>query len=494
LQDCLPLIILAVVGAGVSILTAGAAPAADRAADPSKPPHIVIILADDLGYGDPGCYNAASKIPTPNIDRLAAQGMRFTDAHSPSSLCTPTRYGLMTGRYAWRSQLKSGVLWGFSAALIEPKRLTLPALLQQNGYKTACVGKWHLGLGSDEKVDYAKVFEPAPNDYGFDYYFGIPASLDMEPYVFVENDRTIELPTGHIEKSEMRRYGGAGYWRGGPIAPSFKHIEVLPKITKKAVSVIDDHAKSAAEKPLFLYFPLTAPHTPWLPTKEFEGKSKAGPFGDFVVQVDDTVGQVLAALERNKMTENTLVILTSDNGAHWLPADIEKYDHRCNGALRGQKSDIHEGGHRVPYIARWPAKIAAGSTCDEVICHTDVFATCAAIAGAKLPEDAAEDSFSFLPALLGEKLAQPIRPAIVHHSGDGMFAIRQGPWKLALGLGSGGFTSPKRVQPNKGDAVGQLYNLEKDPQETENLYQHEQEVVKRLTALLDRYREEGRSR
>lgn len=447
-----------------------------------------------MGWGDLGCYNGESKIPTPNMDRLASEGVRFTDAHSPSAVCTPTRYGVLTGRYSWRTRLKSGVLWGYSPALIQTERLTVASLLKQHGYATACVGKWHLGLGSAGKTDYAQPLTPGPNDYGFDYFFGIPASLDMDPYVYVENDRVVEAPTETVDKSGMRRRGGGGFWRAGPIAPGFKHIDVLPKITEEAVGFIDRHANDSPDQPFFLYFPLSAPHTPWLPTEEFAGKSKAGPYGDFTAQVDWTVGQVMDALKRHKLADNTLLVVTSDNGAHWLPGDIEQYEHRANGPWRGQKADIHEGGHRVPFVARWPGKITAGSTCDETICHVDLLATCATIVGAELPRGAGEDSVSILPALLDEEYRLPLREATVHHSASGMFAIRQGDWKLIEGRGSGGFTPPRIIKPKQGEPRGQLYNLAKDPAERENLWQQRTEVVERLSALLERYRREGRSR
>jgi arylsulfatase A-like enzyme len=471
-------------------LLAGLAAAPALAADP-RPPNIVLILADDLGYGDPRCYNKDSRIPTPNIDGLAKQGMRFTDAHTPSAVCTPTRYGILTGRYCWRTSLKRGVLNGYSPLLIEPGRVTIASLLKGRGYATAGIGKWHLGLGRRGKTDFGKPLKPGPASVGFDYFFGIPASLDMPPYVFVENDKVTEAPTATIGDSEMRRRGGKGFWRAGAIAPGFKHAEVLPRLTDKAVGYL---AKRSKEKPFFLYLALTAPHTPWLPPREFEGKSKAGPYGDFVAQVDATVGRVLKELDDAKLSENTLVIFTSDNGAHWLPTDIKKWDHRANDGLRGQKADIWNGGHRVPFIARWPGKVQAGSTSKELICLTDLLATTAAVVGKKLPADAGEDSFSILPVLLGQKRERPIREAVVHHSGDGTFGIRQGPWKLAMALGSHGFSIPRNIQAKKGEAQGQLYNLDEDPKEKNNLWLQKPEIVKRLTALLDKYKADGRSR
>lgn len=477
--------------AALALLCLTSLRAVAQPATSARPPNIVIILADDLGYGDLRSYNADSKIPTRHLDRLAAEGMRFTDAHSPSGVCTPTRYGLLTGRYAWRTSLKRGVLNGYSPLLIEPGRSTLASLVKQRGYATAAIGKWHLGLGTAQPADFTRPLEPGPLQVGFDYFFGIPASLDMPPYVFVENRAATVPPTGTTAASEMRRRGGNGYWRAGAIAPGFTHEGVLPALTEQAVSFI---GKQSPAKPFLLYLPLTGPHTPWMPTAEFRGKSGAGYYGDFVVQVDAAVGRVMSALDRAGVGANTLVIFTSDNGAHWLPADIEKWGHRANGGWRGQKADIWEGGHRVPFIARWPDTIRAGSTRTDLVCLTDLFATVAAIAGVPLSDDAAEDSFSLVPALTGRTLQAPIREAVVHHSSDGTFAIRQGPWKLALALGSHGFSEPKDIEPKPGEAQGQLYNLEEDPREERNLWLEKPETVARLSALLKKYQTDGRSR
>jgi arylsulfatase A-like enzyme len=313
----------------------------------------------------------------------------------------------------------------------------------------------------------------------------------MPPYVFVENERVTEAPSATVADSAMRRHGGKGFWRAGAIAPGFKHADVLPKITDKALAWLGQRSKG---KPFFLYFALMAPHTPWLPTAEFEGKSDAGPYGDFVAQVDAVVGRVLKQLADAKLAEDTLVIFTSDNGAHWLPSDIEKWKHRANDGLRGQKSDIWDGGHRVPFIARWPGHVPAGKTSPELICLTDVLATAAALVGDKLPPGAGEDSFDILPVLLGKKLEKPVREAVVHQSGDGTLGIRQGPWKLATALGSHGFSDPRNVKPTPGGPQGQLYNLDDDPTEQHNLWLERPEVVKRLTELLEKYKAEGRSR
>ena len=462
-------------------------------------PNIVLILADDLGYGDPGAYNAESKVPTPHLDRLAAEGMRFTDAHTPSSVCTPTRYGILTGRYAWRSRLQSGVLYGYGASLIEPGRMTVASLLKEHGYRTGAIGKWHLGFqtydpeGQNEQVDYSQPLRPGPTTLGFNTFFGIPASLDMVPYLYVRDDRPTQQPTDSVAASAHRREDGGGFWRGGPAAPGFQHIDVLPRTTDEAVAFIEAQADSASERPFFLYFPLSAPHTPWLPTEDFRGASQAGYYGDFAAQVDATVGAVLEALERTGQADNTLVFFTSDNGAHWLPKDVEHFGHHANGPFRGQKADVWEGGHRVPFIARWPGRIAPGSTSDETICLTDFFATFAALLETDVPEDAGEDSYNLLPVLLGQDYSAPLREATVHHSLDGLFAIRQGPWKLILGRGSGGFTQPRRLQAEPGEPEWQLYHLGDDPAETRNLYAEHPDVVGRLATLLLTYRAQGHS-
>lgn len=458
-------------------------------------PNIVFILADDLGYGDLGSYNESSKIPTPNTDRLAAEGMRFTDAHAPASVCTPTRYGFLTGRDPWRNErTKKGVLNGYSSNLISTTRMTVASLLKRHGYATAMVGKWHLGLGNKEPVDYSGLLRPGPKAHGFDYFFGIPASLDHRPYVYVENERVVELPSSTTQGSERQWSGGGGFWRAGQIAPGFEHSGVLPRITEEATGFIENHLKEAPEKPFFLYFALTAPHTPWLPLEPFRGRSEAGPYGDFVAQVDDVAGRILSALDRLGVRENTLVIFTSDNGAHWPDHQIEKYGHRANKGLHGMKADVWEGGHRVPFIARWPGRIEANTTNDEVIGLTDMLATFAAIVGTELPDDAGEDSYNILPALLGETTGKPIREAIVHKSGAGMLAIRQGPWKLIEARGSGGMTDPRYIEPAASAPKGQLYNLDEDLGETNNLYQERPDVVERLSELLERYQWQGHSR
>jgi len=455
-------------------------------------PNIIVILADDMGYGDVTSYNPRSRIPTPNVDRLAAEGLHFTDAHSPSAVCTPTRYGLLTGRYAWRTTLKRGVTQGYSPNLIATTRMTLASMLKQAGYTTGGFGKWHLGLGADEETDYEKPLRPGPVSLGFDRYYGIPASLDMPPYLYFENDRVVINPTENIANSGRCCVGP--FWRGGPIAPGFRHIDVLPVITTKAVGFIEQHVRQSPERPFFLYFPLAAPHTPHVPTEPFQDQSGAGAYGDFTMQVDATVGQIMGTLDRLGLRDNTLLIFTSDNGAYWLARHIEQYDHRANLDLRGMKADIWEGGHRVPFVARWPARINAGTTSDELLSLTDLMATFAAVVGSELPPETGEDSYNMLPVLLGIQGDEPIRDTAVFHSYEGIFAIRQGPWKLIKGRGSGGFSEPRHIEPGPGKAVGQLYNLTEDPGETVNLYQQRPTIVGRLDALLELYKEQGFSR
>ncbi|HUU10496.1 MAG TPA: sulfatase-like hydrolase/transferase [Phycisphaerae bacterium] len=467
-------------------------------------PNIIYILADDLGYGDLACQNPKSKIPTPNLDRLAAQGVRFTDAHAPTAVCTPTRYAVLTGRYCWRSSLKRGVLGGFSPPLIEPGRLTVPALLKQHGYATACVGKWHLGLGwqaeggaakgkaGEEQVDFTKPVTDGPCTRGFDYFFGIPASLDMPPYVFIETDRVVAAPTARQEPQKEQ------YVRAGPKDPDFTFEQVLPRLTRQAVGWIGEQAGKDPGRPLFLYFALNAPHTPVVPTAAFKGKSGAGDYGDFVVEVDWTVGEVLKALDEHNLADNTLVIVTSDNGPERLAYErIQQHQHYSMGDLRGLKRDTWEGGHRVPFLARWPGKIRPGSVSSEVICLADLMATASAIVGAELPASAGEDSYNILPALVGEKLDKPIREATVHHSGSGRFAIRQGQWVFIDAPSGDENKEPDWLKKERGyqphNFPGELYDLSQDLSERRNLYGEHPEIVQRLKTLLEKYRAEGRS-
>ena len=482
----------AVVSMAVALGQAGAA----------AKPNIVFVLADDLGYGDVQVLNARSRVPTPNLNRLARQGMTFTDAHSPSAVCTPTRYGALTGRYCWRSRLKRGVLNGYSAPLLEPGRLTVAGMLRANGYHTSVVGKWHLGLGfqkgADGQIDYAKPVTDGPNEHGFDDSFIIPASLDFPPYVYIENGRFIELPS--IDQPAVKF---PGFLRRGPRQPGLVMDDCLDDLTRRAAAVIRERARK--EPPFFLYFPLTAPHKPVQPHPRFIGKSGLGLYGDFVMQVDWTVGQVMQSIDSAGIGKNTLLIFTSDNGSfmrrlgseekedHVSDATIQAYNethHTANGELRGTKADVWEAGHRVPFFARWPGVIAAGSTCDKPTAHVDLFATCAEIAGAKLPDDAAEDSFSWLPLFRGGDWAKPRAP-VINHSAAGMFALRSGKWKLIAGNGSGGREAPKGKPFQK---PFMLFDLQADVGEQNDLAKAKPKLVERLTARLEEIRRNGRSR
>ncbi len=459
-------------------------------AGPSKP-NIVYILCDDLGYGDVQCLNPErGKIATPHMDKLASKGMVFTDAHTSSSVCTPSRYGILTGRYNWRTSLQSGVLHGYSEPLIAPDRMTVAGFLKGQGYHTACIGKWHLGMvmptpngilpkGRKPKsvnIVWDGVIEQGPLTRGFDYFYGISASLDMGPYIYIENDRF----DGKIPQDGK-----------SDTAKGFDRSDVLPQLGRKTVEYIQ---KQDASTPFFVYVPLTSPHTPIVPTPEWKGKSGLGIYGDFVMQTDSVIGQIADAVDAAGLAENTLIIVTSDNGcskAAGIPA-MEAQGHYPSAQFRGSKADLWDGGHRVPFIVRWPAGIKAGSRSDQTICLTDLMATCAAMTSATLPETAGEDSVSFLPALLGKPIVSN-RLGIIHHSIDGYFAYREGKWKLCVAKGSGGWTSPTEKQVPAGSPAAQLYDMEADPGETTNLYETQPEVAQRLLKQLEADIASGRS-
>ncbi|MBL9199755.1 MAG: arylsulfatase [Opitutaceae bacterium] len=484
-------------------------------------PNIVLILADDLGWGDLGCYNPQSKIATPHLDALAAGGVRFTDAHTPSSVCTPTRYGLLTGRYSWRTRLKNGVLDGFSPPLIEPGRATVAAFFKNLGYRTAAFGKWHLGMtwtrtdGTPETadrgtapgfrpgdtIDFTKPVTGGPNAVGFDHYFGISASLDMPPYCWIENDRCVGAVTAAVPDSRDM-FASQGGGRG---APGFATDQVLPTLKTKTTEWIARHRRESPGQPFFVYAPLNSPHLPVAPSAAFRGKSQVGAYGDFVMETDDYVGAVVAALRAAGALDDTIVIFTADNGGLWHqwdpqePDDLANYQptprgksnrgfgHQSNAHLRGTKADIWEGGHRVPFIVSWPARAKPGVAALPVEL-TDVFATLAEIAGAPLAAAAAPDSFSFFPALRDPAVAKNARPFLVHHSIRGVFALRQGPWKFVEARGSGGFSKQAVVTPKAGEAAGQLYHLADDPAETKNVFSAERARVVRFNELLEKLR------
>ncbi|HEY1081664.1 MAG TPA: arylsulfatase [Prosthecobacter sp.] len=478
----------------------------------AEKPNFIFILCDDLGYGDVRCLNPEGKIATPNMDRIGKEGVIFTDAHTPSSVCTPTRYGTLTGRYNWRTKLQKGVLGGLSPHLIDTSRATVASLLKAQGYHTACIGKWHLGMDWKVKegktvselnietpeqvwsVDFTQPAKNGPNAAGFDYYFGISASLDMVPYCFIENGQVTTQPTEDRE-IEMVQGETKKYTRKGPAAPGFTGYEVLPTLVDKAVAYVTSKAADAKSgKPFYLHLPLASPHTPILPNPEWRGKSGLNQYGDFVMETDAAVGRLLKALDDHGLAENTVIIFTSDNGCS-PSVDFETLvakGHNPSGKMRGHKADIYEGGHRVPFLVRWPARVKPGQTSPQLACLTDFFATAAEITGAPVPANAGEDSFSFLPALTGETSASA-RQSVVHHSIQGHFAIREGKWKLALCPGSGGWSAPRPGKEARNAPPAQLFNLETDLGERENLYPQEPEIAQRLTAKLEEIVANGRS-
>ena len=477
-------------------------------------PNIIIILADDVGYGDPQVYNSASKIPTPNIDKLAEIGMRFTDAHTPSSVCTPTRYGLLTGRYAWRTELKKSVLWAWDKPLIAADRLTFPKMLKSKNYNTACIGKWHLGWRWPSKesdgyindtisigdynlngrndlwknIDFSKALGGGPLEAGFDYYFGDDVP-NFAPYAFIENNEMTKMPD-QIKPKDM--YGGPG-----PMTKGWKLEKVMPEITDRAVKYIKEQSQN--KQPFFLYFALTAPHTPIAPTENFKGKSQAGLYGDFVHEVDWSVGEIINVLKQTGEFENTLLIFTSDNGSPQRDGvnmggtigSVKRYGHDPSKPWKGLKADIWEGGHRVPFIASWPGMIQENTVSDQVICLTDIISSVASILEISNLSGDMQDSHDISPILFGND--KPVRETIVHHSIDGTFAIRKGEWKLILGKDSGGFSKSIKTEGIPVDTQGQLYRLSDDTAEQYNRYDKYPGIVSDLTTYLNKYKNQGYS-
>jgi len=460
-----------------------------RANSISAKPNIIFIMTDDMGYGDTSCYNPNSRIRTPNIDKLAAEGIRFTDAHSPSAVCTPTRYGVLTGRYCWRSRLKRGVFGGFNHPLIETGRTTIASFLKRHGYYTACIGKWHLGMDwtlkegiepgeqDQETVDYSQPIVSGPNEVGFDYFLGTAGyTTDDPPLCFIENHNTVGIP------NEILPHDFAGENRKLRMVPGWRHEDADFEFMNKTLTFIEKATK--LKVPFFVYLPLSVPHIPWLPHEDFKGKSGAGPRGDQVLMADEILGQFNGKLSELKISDNTLLIFTSDNGPRQ-----GVNGHESAGKWRGYKGGIWEGGHRVPFIAKWPKRIKPQSTSNETIGLMDLMATCAAIVGGKLPDNAGQDSFNFLPALTGEKYNKPIRETIIHHSGGGVFSIRQDHWKLIEECRKAGYDDG----PIPG-APGQLYNLAKDPGEQNNLWDERPDIVERLTHKLNLCRDQNHTR
>lgn len=455
-------------------------------------PNVIYILADDLGIGDVSVFNKEGKIHTPNIDALAASGMRFTDAHSGSAVCTPTRYGILTGRYAWRTHLQNGVLWSYDTALINPNRKTVASVFKNSGYQTACIGKWHLGLGwqknTNNQIDFSLPLTAGPNTVGFDYSYIISASLDIPPYVYIQNQR---VTTNFIDSIKENK--GAGFWREGPIAKGLQHQNVLTDITQKAVDYIQEQKNNKA--PFFLYLPLTAPHTPILPTADFEGKSNLNPYADFVLMTDAMVGKIMDALQNAGLDKNTMIVFTSDNGAS--PSSdfktLRAAGHDVSAGFRGAKADIFEGGHRIPFIVKWPQHVPQNTISNKTISLTDFYATVASLLHEKISSNEAEDSYSFMP-LLANKPNLFARTNIIHHSIDGKFAVRAGAYKLIFARGSGGWSAPTEAAALQQQLPSiQLYDLSKDPGEIHNIASQNPQMVAQLTALLKKQVAEGRS-
>lgn len=459
-------------------------------------PNIVVILADDTGYGDVGCYNPDSKIPTPNIDRLAAEGTRFTDAHSPCALCTPTRYGVLTGRYYWRTPKKHSLVMPYEPPVIETNRPTVASMLRSRGYATACVGKWHLGLhyptrpGAAEQytqteadIDFSKPLDGGPVELGFDYFFGTAGcSTSDAPYCFIENDRTVGIPS--VPSTEdLHKLPG---FYPGLMAPDWSETEVDATFVDKAVAFIDEHLRQRPGEPFFLYHALSAPHIPWLMPEFLRGASAEGPRGDMNVLVDWCVGQIRDALESRGILDDTLLIFTSDNG----PQRGEN-GHSSAGPFRGLKNSAFEGGHREPFVARWPGKVQAGAVCDEPICLTDLMATFADLTGEPMPDGAGEDSFNVAPALLGQGRCED-RPAMIADTGGysakvGDFGIRKGKWKLIVPAPSQGDRGPKRLRSEiEPGSPPLLFDLESDPGESNDLSTRFPSIAADLHRLLEK--------
>lgn len=492
--------------------------AASASAENARPPNIVVILADDLGYGDVRCYNDQSKVATPHLDRLARDGMRFVDAHSPATVCTPTRYSLLTGQMAFRVPRGGTVFTGVGGpSLIAPGRLTLPAMLRQQGYATWAIGKWHVGwtffdragqpihdgsAAAVERVDFSRRIEGGPLAHGFDRFFGTACCPTTDwLYAFIDGDRIPVPPTGRIDKSRLPKHPYANDCRAGLIAPDFPLEEVDLVFLKRSQQLLEEHVRTSPDKPFFLYHATQAVHLPSFPAARFQGRTTAGPHGDFIHELDWIVGELLATLERLGVADQTLVLFSSDNGPETTSVIQMRADHGHDGARpwRGMKRDQWEGGHRIPLIVRWPGKVRPGSTSRQLTSLTDVMATVAEVVEAALPEGAAEDSFSMLPALLGRDTG-PIRPYLLQQAFGGArtLSIRRGNWKYLDHAGSGGnrYDSPGlkpfAIPETAPDAPGQLYDLAADPGETTNLYFQHPGIVKELKTLLERHTNQGK--
>ncbi len=499
-------------------LFAAAALLAPAATAHGRPPNILLILADDLGYGDVGCFNPEAKVATPNLDRLAAEGMKFTDAHSPSTVCTPTRYSILTGRMAFRHGLR-GVFTGAGGPnMIEEGRPTIAGVLKGAGYRTALIGKWHVGLTfldqrgepiaqngleAVRRIDFSRPIPDAPVHRGFDAFFGTACCPTTDwLYAFIDGDRVPVPPAGQVDKAGLPTHPYSRDCRPGLIAPDFDLQEVDEVFLRKSLDFLDAHAAGRRDQPFFLFHSTQAVHLPSFAGERFRGATEAGPHGDFIAQLDATVGELMAALERHGFADETLVFFTSDNGPEIASVVNMREDYQHDGAnpWRGIKRDQWEGGHRVPTLARWPGAVAPGSECAQPLCLTDLFATFAAAAGAGAPAGGGEDSFDFLPVLLGEAKGHAVRPFVLHQTWTNQLAIRAGDWKYLDHRGSGGnrYDRPPlerfAIDDGSGDAGAQLYNLRADPGETRNLIREHPAVAAALKAQLDATVESGRSR
>ena len=463
----------------------------------NKNPNIIYILADDMGYGDISALNEMCPFETPNLDTMCKEGMKFTDAHATSSVCTPSRYGILTGRYNWRSRLKSSVVGGYSEPIIERDRKTVANMLREQGYHTAMVGKWHLGMNFKKTdkfyetpdfdactgVDYTGKIEDSPITHGFDYYYGISGSLDMPPYIYIENDHFVEEPNRETQNT------GKKFWRKGPTGEHFVHENVLDELTEKVCEKIEEYK----EEPFFIYFPMPAPHTPILPSKEFQGKSGTNEYGDFVLHCDDVVGRVIKKLKETNLYDNTIVVYTSDNGCSPMAdyEELKKCGHNPSYIFRGTKADIYEGGHRIPLIVQWPEKIKKNTESHSIVCLSDFMATIADILNIDIPDNMGEDSVSNKEIWL-ENSNKQVRRDIVHQSIDGSLSIRRDNFKLELCPGSGGWSDPKPGEET-GDLRFQMYDLSQDIKERKNVIEDYPKLASELRNILKTYIENGRS-
>lgn len=481
----------------------------------AQQPNIVIIYADDMGFGDLNCQNPHSKIPTPNLDKLASTGMRFTDAHSSSGICTPSRFALLTGQYHWRRG--HGIVNSFGKPYFKDSDVTLPQILKKKGYNTACIGKWHLGwdweidnsvpkqdvvvFGKKRKaivpkaIDWTKPIKGGPLDRGFDYYFG-DGTINFPPYCFIENDKPVKAPSEHLDLRGMKTAEGSWEFRPGPMVKDWNPYEVLPTLEKKTKEWINQQKK---EEPFFLYFALPSPHAPIIPNDNFIGKSEAGGYGDWVVQTDAVVGEVLKTLKKKGFDENTIVLFSADNGPERYAMDrAEKFGHFSTGDFRGVKRDVWEGGHHVPFIVSWPKKIKAGTVSNEVISQVDIMATLAEITNVDLPKNAAPDSYNLLPLWLGKKVARPLREATVHNTCKNKWGLRKGDW-LFINNSNGAGKKPLTDSYNQlrgytqFKTKGLLFYMKNDWEQRVNLYEKFPEKVKEMEALLAKYKAQGYS-